>query len=276
MATQRRGIGLAIGLNAVDPARYARWPGLLRGCEADAAAMTQLGQSRGFEMTTLLTPAATRAAVMSAIERGARELATGDTFLLSYSGHGGQVPDLNGDEDDHLDETWCLHDGLVVDDELHLWLSKFAAGVRVLVLSDSCHSGTVTRRGSDGLAVAVAVPPGTVARAMPGDVALRTFAQHRAEYTALQRVIPTDITAQIGATVRLLAACQDDQFALDAADHGLFTSTLLQVWNNGSFTGTYDEFHRAIASRMPEYETPNHFVIGTPNPAFDVGPPFTL
>jgi hypothetical protein len=276
MATQRRGIGLAIGLNAVDPAHYARWPGLLRGCEADAVAITQLGQARGFEMTTLVTPAATRAAVMAALDRGARELLAGDMFLLSYSGHGGQVPDLDGDEDDGLDETWCLYDGLVIDDELHLWLSRFAAGVRVLVLSDSCHSGTVTRRGSDGLAVVVVPPPGTVARAMPGDVALRTFEEHRGEILALQRVIPTDITAQIAATVRLLAACQDDQLALDAADNGLFTSTLLQVWNNGSFTGTYDELHRAIARRMPEYQTPNHSIIGPPSPAFDAGPPFTL
>jgi hypothetical protein len=111
---------------------------------------------------------------------------------------------------------------------------------------------------------------------MPGDVALRTYVQHREECVALQRAIPANVKAQVRARVRLLAACQDNQLALDAADHGLFTSTLLQVWDGGSFTGTYDEFYRAIVSRMPYYQTPNHFVIGGDNPVFDAGPPFTL
>jgi hypothetical protein len=276
MATQRRGIGVAIGLNELDPAHYGGWSGRLRSCEADAAAITQLGASRGFEMTTLLTQAATRAAVTSALDRGARELVAGDMFLLSYSGHGGQVPDLNGDEDDYLDETWCLHDGQVIDDELHLWLSKFAAGVRVLVLSDSCHSGTVTRKDHDGLAPAALPAPGTVVRAMPGDVAIRTYEQHRTQYGALQRIIPPDIKAQIRATVRLLSGCLDHELALDGPAHGLFTGTLLDVWNDGRFTGTYDEFHRAIVSRTQPIQTPNHFVIGAPSPSFDAEPPFTL
>ena len=36
---------------------------------------------------------------------------------MSYSGHGGQTPDLNGDEPDRKDETWCLHDGQLIDDD---------------------------------------------------------------------------------------------------------------------------------------------------------------
>jgi hypothetical protein len=276
MATQRRGIGVAIGLNAVDPAHYAGWTGELHGCEADAEAIAQLASARDFQMVTLLTQAATRAAARSAIERAARELADGDTFLLSYAGHGGQVPDVDGDEDDYRDETWALHDGLVIDDELHVWLSSFATGVRVLVLSDSCHSGTVTRAYEAELAAAVTAMPGAIVRRMPDDVALRTYARNREDYIQIQRTIPVAVRSTVRATVRLLAACQDDQLALDAPDHGLFTSTLLKVWNHGSFTGSYDELHRTIVSRMPDYQTPNHFVIGPANPAFDAGPPFTL
>jgi hypothetical protein len=55
--------------------------------------------------------------------------------------------DVTGDEEDQLDETWCLYDGQLIDDELYLELSKFAEGVRILVLSDSCHSGTMIRAG---------------------------------------------------------------------------------------------------------------------------------
>ena len=57
--------------------------------------------------------------------------------MLSYSGHGGQLPDLNDDEPDQEDETWCLYDGQVVDDELSELYSHFKQGVRILVLSDS-------------------------------------------------------------------------------------------------------------------------------------------
>jgi hypothetical protein len=44
-----------------------------------------------------------------------------------------------------MDETWCLYDGQLLDDELHGAWEKFQAGVRILVFSDSCHSGTVLK-----------------------------------------------------------------------------------------------------------------------------------
>ena len=40
-------------------------------------------------------------------------------FLLTYSGHGGQINDVNNDEPDGLDETWALYDRELVDDELY-------------------------------------------------------------------------------------------------------------------------------------------------------------
>jgi len=38
----------------------------------------------------------------------AKALAAGDLFFMTYSGHGGQVPDVSGDEPDKKDETWCF------------------------------------------------------------------------------------------------------------------------------------------------------------------------
>jgi hypothetical protein len=43
--------------------------------------------------------------------------------LLTYSGHGSQIPDVSQDEVDHYDETWCLYDGQLLDDELFSLLS---------------------------------------------------------------------------------------------------------------------------------------------------------
>ena len=78
--------------------------------------------------------------MLAAIRSAAKSLRAGDLFFLTFSGHGGQVPDVTGDEADKQDETWCLYDGQLIDDELYFELSRFAAGVRILVLSDSCHS----------------------------------------------------------------------------------------------------------------------------------------
>src|SRR5215212_10639420 len=141
----RRALSIHIGLNAVSPAHYEGWSGELTACEFDAKDMAAVAKAAGMKPTVLLTKNATRQKVLTAIRAAAKQLKSGDLLFLTYSGHGGQIPDVTGEEDDKLDETWCLYDGELIDDEVYLELSRFAAGVRVLVLSDSCHSGTVTR-----------------------------------------------------------------------------------------------------------------------------------
>ena len=175
-----KGLALTIGLNAVDPRYYAGWNGRLSACEADARDMADLARARTFTVKRLLTRSATRRAVLAGIARAAAALRSGDIFLLTYSGHGGQVPDRNHDEPDLQDETWCLYDGQLIDDELYFELSKFATGVRILVLSDSCHSGSVTR------ARPPQPPPGQRSKAMPDGVAIRVYEAHKTFYDQLQ------------------------------------------------------------------------------------------
>lgn len=140
------GISLHIDLNSVDPKHYNGWDGQLNACEADAKDMAKLAKKQGFsESSVLLTKNATVDAVKAGILAASKKLSKGDLFFLTYSGHGGQTPDKNADEADRMDETWVLYDRQFVDDELHQIYTKFKSGVRILVLSDSCHSGTVTR-----------------------------------------------------------------------------------------------------------------------------------
>ena len=85
--------------------------------------------------------------MIGAIQAAAKSMRPGDIFLLTYSGHGGQVPDYSGDEaledpSDIIDETLCLFDGQLVDDELYALWSAFPTDSRVLVVTDCCHSGT--------------------------------------------------------------------------------------------------------------------------------------
>lgn len=265
------GISLHIGLNTVDPNHYNGWDGRLTACEADAKDMAAIAKKHGFASSSLLlTKDATVTAVVDAIQTAAKKLAKGDLFLLTYSGHGGQVPDKNVDEVDRTDETWVLYDRQLVDDELYALYSKFKSGVRVLVLSDSCHSGTVTR----------ALPPWELpqpaVRAMPPDVGLRTYRQNKAVYDAVQRDNPAAEAVRVKATVLLISGCQDNQVSLDGPRNGLFTGTMKKVWNNGKFKFGYQRFHDTIVTKMPPTQTPNYYLVGSANPAFESQLPFTI
>jgi len=210
-----RGISLHVGLNKVDPAHYDGWDGALVACEFDADAMKAIAETAGFEpRTQLLTEAATAAAVTAAIEGMAQELGAGDFFFLTYSGHGGQVPDAhqNGDEPDRSDETWLLYDRQLVDDELYALWAKFQPGVRIFVLSDSCHSGSVTK------AIAAEVPDVVASRetadaqspryrAMPRDVMIATYRSNKAAYDEIQASTPgTELAADGGVGFVVMSA----------------------------------------------------------------------
>jgi hypothetical protein len=308
----KRGLSLHLGLNAVSPAHYEGWSGELNACEFDAKDLAAVAKAAGMKPTILLTKNATRKKVLAAIRAAAKQLKAGDFFFLTYSGHGGQIPDVTGEEGDKLDETWCFFDGQLIDDELYLELSRFKSGVRVLVLSDSCHSGTVTR--ARPIAVEGAVRPdfaeatsgsrrnpsgGGGSRMMPPAVANRTYTSHKAFYDALQKDVAkasktaaaidpdaalahvtvsgrlTDIAKACKASVILISGCQDNQTSMDGDHNGAFTEQLLKIWNHGAFKGNYARFHAAIKAGMPRSQSPNLFVLG-PAGAFAAQRPFTL
>jgi hypothetical protein len=267
-----KGISVHVGLNAVDPRHYGGWVGRLAACEFDAEDMKGVADLMHYQSTLLLTADATREAVINAIKDAASRLASGDIFFLTYSGHGGQVPDVNGDESDLQDETWCLYDGQLIDDELaNLW-STFQAGTRIIVLSDSCHSGTATR---DMVRDAVHSGQSGRFRVMPDEAAARTYRTNRVFYDDIQRNLPAK-PAPVTATVRLISGCQDNQLSRDGVANGAFTGRLLAVWSGGRFDGDYADFHHKIVMGMPPDQTPNLFVFGADNPTFAGQKPFTV
>jgi metacaspase-1 len=273
-----KGLALTIGLNAVNPKHYEGWKGELNACEADANDMADIARAQKFKVQTLLTKRATRSAVLAGMARAAKALKAGDIFLLSYSGHGGQVPDRNSDEADQQDETWCLYDGELIDDEIYTALGRFKRGVRVLAFSDSCHSGTSIK---EMFYAARAAATGTSApkvryRNMPSSVALRTYRAHRAMYDKLQKSVKSNAEQTVQASAILISGCQDSQLSADGDFNGLFTANLLRAWNEGHFRGDYRDLHRSIRRNMPPDQTPNFFTTGAPSPAFEKQAPFSV
>ena len=290
-----KGISLHIGLNRLDPKHYAGSEGTLNACENDARAMEGVAKAMGYETEIRLSEQGTRAAVTEFLAKAARDLKSGDILLLTYSGHGNQVPDLNGDEADGLDETWCLFDGQMIDDELYRMYSALADGVRVLILSDSCHSGTVAKAlfyqaalssGFAGSLETAMVGKGAPKNAvfgpkfLPPDVALRTYEQNKAFYEAIGRepinasgIAKSDM---VKASIRLISGCQDNQVSFDGAINSVFTTALLLVWDGGKFKGDYDSFHIQIQRKMMPTQSPNHYKVGKQDLAYDHQRPFTI
>lgn len=256
-----RHAALAIGLARVDPGHYGGWSGPLAGCEPDAHNMRRIATQAGLEARMLLTEQATRQGVLDAIAAEAAVMRAGDLFVISYSGHGGQVPDYNGDDpEDGLDETWCLYDGQLIDDELYVALGDFDPGVRVLVFSDSCHSGTVlrviapdfgsgqeerrsmhrarfTERGRPQLLTMNAAnvtgvreasaPAGEVLdpeqltyRAMPPDPMFATLDRNRSFYEQIGSAAPAQARANVKCQALLVSGCEDDEYSADLGPAG--------------------------------------------------------
>ncbi|MBN8454528.1 caspase family protein [Accumulibacter sp.] len=136
---------LCIGVN--------NYPGThmdLNGCVNDANDWAGELATRGFTVSKLIDSQATKAAMVSGIQSLIGSAVSGDVVVMTFSGHGTYVPDLNGDEVDGLDEALCPYDlqtggGALIDDEINTLFAARKAGVRLLLISDSCHSGTVTR-----------------------------------------------------------------------------------------------------------------------------------
>lgn len=89
----------------------------------------------------------TRVNIINGMRWLVSDAAPGDSLFFSFSGHGGQVPDYNGDEIDGLDETIMPVDykisGPIVDDDIHAILGMgVPPGAKLTAVMDCCHSGT--------------------------------------------------------------------------------------------------------------------------------------
>ncbi|WP_371168122.1 caspase family protein [Aliiroseovarius sp. 2305UL8-7] len=287
-----KGLSLHVGVNTVDPAHYDGWDGKLAACEADAHAMQALAEAEGFVPKTLLTKDASRQNVIDEIERAAQSLVPGDMFLFTVSAHGGRVPDFNQDEDhdddsQRMDETLCLYDFQIADDELYMLWASFREGVRILTVPDTCHSGSMVRMGPGNPTELFGRPVAPVAsvRAMPLNVESRVWRANEGAYRAAsnsysalkESVMTAPLTSPIQASVLNLGACKDTQFAMDGDKNGAFTGALLKVWDSGRFSGGYLDFRHAIDAEInSEDQTPQLFDALIREPDFSSDRPFTI
>ena len=275
-----KGISIHIGLEYIDPEHYGS-DGALRTCGKDCLDMKDIAEAQNFEsITVFLNEEGTRDAVTNAINLASKALVTGDMLFISYSGHGASIPDKSGDEEDGKDESWCLFDGYLLDDELYALWTKFEKGVRIMVVSDSCHSGTVTKVDPNQ-------DPKTmiISKNFPKEEAKKVYLAHKDFYQEIKAEAMESKDKEVKASVKLIAGCQDieSSYVLPNDENSLLTMEINRVWNAGQFVGTTPEFFeeikegvKAIAFKNRIYQEPNLYDVGMTNKKFDVQKPFGI
>lgn len=134
-----RGLSINVAAGAVSSFRWGTRLRPLEYADVDARALADLAAARAFDAVVLSGSQARYSAVHRAITSAAATLGAGDTFVLTFSGHG-----LAGQRRGLIQQSWCLFDDALLrfgEDGLDALLARFADGVRVFVISNCCHSG---------------------------------------------------------------------------------------------------------------------------------------
>jgi hypothetical protein len=247
-----------IGIN-----RY-RIPGAdLRGCVNDVKNMQSvLTRSYGFkgdDITVLTDFAATKKGIESAIRKLVQGGRKGDVLLVHFSGHGSNVPDDDGDEADDRDEILCPTDldwkNPMRDDWLRKTFDSMRAGVSLTVITDCCHSGTITR--------AVQPPDApSIERYLPSPWDLVAVESGR----SLRGTVKTELRKSKRASRKqrdiveadlpevLITGCRADQTSADAMIGGSFngalTYNLVAAIGDAQGELSYRQLHDATTAKL--------------------------
>lgn len=234
----------------------------LQGCVNDATDWQKVLESRSFFVTKLVDSAATKQEIIRALSSAIAVSKAGDSIVFTFSGHGSWQPDTDGDESDGMDEGWCPYDinsnGLLTDDEMYSIFGKVKLGVKLVMLSDSCHSGTVSRDvpSEDHNASSRRV------RFMPPSHFLKKSPEEIESSIKLPR---GPITPKPDRAL-LLSGCQDDEESIDSEfggrPNGTFTYYAIQALKRLSKSATYTDWYQSIRRVLPNAfypQTPNLF-----------------
>jgi metacaspase-1 len=242
---------LCIGIN-----NYPGTQNDLSGCVNDADDWAKELTSRGFTVTTLLDGKATKAAMVEGMQAVIGRAKYGDAVVITYSGHGTWVADEDGDEPDKRDEALCPHDmasGPLVDDQLYEIFAERERGVRLVLVADSCHSGTVARFHRE------AAEPRRVRFLAPED-----YPQNKDKLKRLRLIERAPARGRSRGGALLLAGCQDTEYSYDASFHGkangAFTRVALDELKKLPKAASYSAWFKAIRLKLPSTSYPQ-----TPN-----------
>lgn len=260
-------LALCIGINS-----YGNGADLA-GCVNDALDWTAALRGRGAQAHNLTDAAATGSAIRELMAEMIRTLRRGQTGVITFSGHGTWVPDLDGDEKDRRDEAICPVDvwdsGVITDDELFDIFAARPYGSRLIFISDSCHSGTINRlappllyhivdRKDTGEGWDVDNRPVRLARFLAPSAFLES---RQLSGIGAQIIVPSASRT----SALTLTGCADIEYSYDAwfplqgggqRANGAFTRVALDTLRTMPSITTYRDWWREIRRTLPSVDYP--------------------
>ncbi|MEZ4943626.1 MAG: caspase family protein [Saprospiraceae bacterium] len=254
----------------------------LRGCLNDIAGIRRLllsqlesvgipPEKEADYICILRNAEATRAGLISAWRRHLGKATEGDTVLVYFSGHGSRsrtAPEFESIEPDGFEEGWVLYDSRLpgqfdmADKEIALLLKETdRQGIQLVVISDACHSGSVTRDAEEFL--------GWNVRYIPGSREPRPLSSYLDN--TYRNLVDTGQPLTVPYTRHLaISACKNTEKALESTEKfGVFTRALLTaVEQTGAHISYSDLYHRICATirRLTRQQNPQIEAFGGFNP----------
>lgn len=258
-----KGISIHVGVDKLRPGTY-NTEDPLKAPSNDAKAMASIAKHEGYEPIHLLTnEKAIKADFLEIFDMCIPLLNEGDTFFITFSGHGGQVDDNDGDEADGKDEIWCFYDYYLRDDELRKRWQRFRKGVRIIAVSSSCHSRSTLKVFDDSCFSGSVFPLG-----VNGQKSVTQNGKSILEEYLLDPLVKASIIH--------ISACEDYQQAEDGEEYTMFTRLLLKHWDHGRFKGSYETLVKNIQLESGYTQKAGIAVLGENNPALLNSIPFKL
>ena len=161
-------------------------------------------------------------------------LSNATDLYFHYSGHGSQVYDQSGDEDDKYDETIVPLDyetnGMIVDDELRGLMQCLDGNKSLTIVLDCCHSGTGV------------------------DLAFNLYTKS-GKYTMFETTSNGKPLNRTRGRVICISGCKDNQTSADSVENnqnqGALTYSFVEALNffgNGLFT--YNDIFKRMSTTL--------------------------
>ena len=208
----------------------------------------------------LLDAQATRAGILDGLKKLLTGAKSGDVLVFTNSSHGTYVADADGDEALY-DEALCPYDcdrNLIIDDELRALFSGLAKGVAFTIISDSCHSGTVTRAAINENIPWLKTPDDRRVRFLHPSLIGKSVLSN--PFQAIDRSKVKHPQSKMKDL--LLSGCTASEYSYDALIggkyHGAMTYFAIQAIREANYAITYSQLRARLIYLLDEAGYPQH------------------
>lgn len=250
-----RAISYHFGLQKLDRYEYENWPEL-PAARQDAIDLCAIARKQGFDATLCIDDEAKCADIRNAITRAENELDSGDVLLLTFAGHGRrshtfqrtrkfpEKPPGCGNppaESEGWDSSLCFYDGRIIDNEFYSFWCRLKKGVRVVMIIDSCESGSMF-----GL-----LPFSNDTGARLASIRSVDPSMARTETDVITVWPEIDVKPElelhmIPPTVLIMSASKDSSIERNGKTNGAFTGGFLSAWRSKENGDTYTSFFQKV------------------------------